>query len=82
MEKFYTVIDINKSKREMQNIYILHLKIIKISKVLWVVNILTELGDIKLSITSGTEYPTGCVRLSYYDKANSEKVRSSAIDDL
>ena len=31
---------------------------------------------------AGTEYNTGCVRLSYYDKANHDKVRNAAMDDL
>lgn len=42
----------------------------------------TELGNIELSILAGTKYNTGCVRLSYFDKANSEKVRNAAMDDL
>ncbi|MBR4219224.1 MAG: hypothetical protein IKR71_09320 [Bacteroidales bacterium] len=49
----------------------------------WFSTFTTELGDIQLSIMPGSKkYDTGMVRLSYYDKANSEKVRSSAIDDL
>ena len=42
----------------------------------------TELGSIELSIIPGSNHDEGLVRLSYYDKANSEKVRSSAMDDL
>ena len=48
----------------------------------WYTTFSTELGDIELSITAGTKYNTAAVRLGYYDKANSEKVRSSAMDDL
>ncbi len=49
---------------------------------MWYTTFTTELGDIELSIMSGTKYNTAMVRLSYYDKANSEKVRSAAMDDL
>jgi hypothetical protein len=31
---------------------------------------------------AGTKYNTAMVRLSYYDRANSEKVRNAAMDDL
>lgn len=55
---------------------------IKNGKYEWYTIFSTELGDIELSIMEGTEYDTGKVRLSYYDKINSEKVRSSAMDDL
>ncbi|MBQ6072050.1 MAG: hypothetical protein IKQ75_00240 [Bacteroidales bacterium] len=48
----------------------------------WYTTFTTELGDIELTIMAGTEYGTACVRLSYYDKANSEKVHSAAMDDL
>ena len=48
----------------------------------WYTTFSTDLGDIELSITAGTKYNTAAVRLGYYDKANSEKVRSSAMDDL
>lgn len=48
----------------------------------WYTIFSTELGDIELSIIAGAGYQKGAVRLSYYDKANSAKVRSSAIDDL
>lgn len=49
---------------------------------MWYTTFTTELGDIELSIMSGTEHLTACVCLSYIDKANSEKVRSAAMDDL
>ena len=49
---------------------------------MWYTIFTTELGDIELTIMSGIEYNTACVRLSYYDKANSEKVRNAAMDDL
>ncbi|MBR4512800.1 MAG: hypothetical protein IKO59_08455 [Bacteroidales bacterium] len=55
---------------------------LKEDEYVWYTTFTTELGDIELSIIAGTKYLTGCVRLSYFDKANSEKVRSSAIDDL
>lgn len=55
---------------------------IKEDKYEWYTTFSTELGDIKLSIIEGTEYHTAAVRLSYYDKANSDKVRQSAMDDL
>ena len=55
---------------------------LKEDKYEWYTVFSTELGDIELSILSGTVYHTAAVRLSYYDKANSEKVRSSAMDDL
>ena len=42
----------------------------------------TELGNIVLAIVAGIEYHTAAVCLSYFDKANSDKARSSAIDDL
>ena len=48
----------------------------------WYTIFSTDLGNIELSITAGTKYNTAAVRLGYYDKINSEKVRSSAIDDL
>ena len=48
----------------------------------WYTTFSTELGDIELSIMAGTKYHTAMVRLSYYDKANSEKVRNAAMDDL
>ncbi len=48
----------------------------------WYSSFTTELGMIELTIMPGNDYNEGMVRLSYYDKANSEKVRSSAIDDL
>lgn len=48
----------------------------------WYTSFVTELGEIELSIIADTKYDTGCVRLSYYDKANSEKVRNAVMDDL
>lgn len=48
----------------------------------WHTTFLTELGDVELSIIEGTQYMTGAVRLTYYDKINSVKVNNSAIDDL
>ncbi len=48
----------------------------------WFTTFSTDLGDIQISLAPGSKYNTAMVRLSYYDKANSEKVRSSAIDDL
>ena len=55
---------------------------LKDGEYVWYTTFTTELGDIELTIISGIEYNTACVRLSYYDKANSEKVRSAAMDDL
>lgn len=55
---------------------------IKEDKYEWYTVFSTELGDIELSIIEGTKYHTAAVRLSYYDKANSDKVRQSAMDDL
>ncbi len=55
---------------------------LKDGEYVWYTTFTTELGDIELSIMSGREYDTAMVRLSYYDKANSEKVRSAAMDDL
>ena len=55
---------------------------LKDGEYVWYTTFTTELGDIELSIMSGTKYNTAMVRLSYYDKANSEKVRSAAMDDL
>ena len=49
---------------------------------MWYTTFTTELGDIELAIMSGTEYDTAMVRLAYHDKANSEKVRNAAMDDL
>lgn len=45
----------------------------------WYTTFSSELGDIVLSIVDNYGMS---VRLSYYDKANSEKVRSAAMDDL
>ena len=48
----------------------------------WYTVFTTELGKIELTIMAGTKYNTACVRLSYYDKANSTKALNSAMDDL
>lgn len=50
-------------------------------EVVWFTGWSTELGDIELSIVGGS-YCKGHARLVYYDKANSDTVRQSAIDDL
>ena len=55
---------------------------LKEGEYVWYTTFTTELGDIELTIMSGTEYDTAMVRLSYHDKANSEKVRNAAMDDL
>lgn len=55
---------------------------LKDGEYVWYTTFTTELGDIELAIMSGTEYDTAMVRLAYYDKANSEKVRNAAMDDL
>ena len=48
----------------------------------WYTTFSTELGDIRLSISSGIKYNTAAVTLVYSDKINNDKVRSSAMDDL
>ena len=48
----------------------------------WYTIFSTKLGNIELSVVEGFEYHTGKVKLSYYDKANGEKVRNAAMDDL
>lgn len=48
----------------------------------WYTVFSTELGNVELSIVDGTQYQTGAVRLTYYDKTNSDKVLNSAMDDL
>ncbi len=58
------------------------MRALKYGEYVWYTTFTTELGDIELAIMSGTEYNTAMVRLSYYDKANSEKVRNAAMDDL
>lgn len=55
---------------------------LKEGEYIWYTMFTTELGDIELSLMAGTKYNTDCVRLSYYDKANHEKVRNAAMDDL
>ena len=42
----------------------------------------TELGDIELTLVGGTFINKVRVKLSYYDKVNSNRVRQSAMDDL
>lgn len=48
----------------------------------WYTSFSTELGYIRLSITSGIKYHTAAVTLVYFDKINSDKIRQSAMDDL
>ena len=48
----------------------------------WYTVFSAELGEIELSIVSGEKYHTASVGLRYIDKANSEKVRNAAMDDL
>lgn len=50
-------------------------------EVIWFTGWTTELGDIELSLVGGS-YGKGHARLMYYDKANSDAVNQSAIDDL
>lgn len=58
------------------------MKALREEKYTWFTTFTTELGEIKLSVVAGSSYSTGLVCLTYKDKANSEKVRSSAMDDL
>lgn len=55
---------------------------IKEGEYVWYTIFTTELGEIELTFVEGADYLTGKVRLSYYDKVNSDKVRKAAIDDL
>lgn len=55
---------------------------LKDEKYEWYTNFSTELGTIKLTISEGEKYSTGRVVLVYMDKANGEKVRNAAMDDL
>ena len=55
---------------------------LKEEKYEWYTSFSTELGTIKLTISEGEKYSTGRVVLIYMDKANAEKVRSAAMDDL
>ena len=55
---------------------------LKDDEYVWYTTFTTELGDIELFIMAGTQYNTAMVCLAYYDKANSEKVRNAAMDDL
>lgn len=51
-------------------------------QVMWDTGFRTELGDIELCISRGTSSGKGYVRLVYYDRANSEKIKQSALDEL
>lgn len=62
------------------NFFVMHA--LKDEKYEWYTNFSTELGSIKLTISEGEEYSTGRVVLVYMDKANGEKVRNAAMDDL
>lgn len=42
----------------------------------------TELGEIELSIVDGVLFHSGTVRIVYYDKINTQKVKKAAMDDL
>lgn len=55
---------------------------IKDGEYVWYTTFTTELGEIELSLVEGTKYQTAKVRLLYSDKANSDKVRKAAMDDL
>lgn len=48
----------------------------------WFSTFQTSLGEIELTLSQGTGYETGKVVLTYRDKANSDKVRNAAMDDL
>ncbi len=50
-------------------------------EVVWYTAWSEDLGDIELTIV-GSSYGNGCVRLSYFDKANSETVKQAALEDL
>ena len=62
------------------NGFIMHA--LKEGEYVWYTTFTTGLGDIQLSIAEGPKYATAMVRLVYRDKANGEKVRSAAMDDL
>lgn len=47
----------------------------------WFTVFSTDLGDIELTVVSGS-YGKGMVKLSYFDKKNTETVTQSALDDL
>ena len=51
-------------------------------KYVWYTTFTTELGDIELTLVGSDYGSKGMVCLRYSDKANSEKVRSAAMDDL
>lgn len=48
----------------------------------WYTTFSTELGDVELSIIEGTQYMTGAVMITYYDRINSDKVNNAEMDDL
>ena len=62
------------------NFFVMHA--LEEEKYEWYTNFSTELGTIKLTISEGEKYSTGRVVLVYMDKANGEKVRNAAMDDL
>ncbi len=65
---------------DYNNALIMHA--IKNGEYVWYTTFTTELGEIELSFVEGTKYQTAKVRLLYSDKANSDKVRKAAMDDL
>ena len=48
----------------------------------WYTVFSTELGDIELTLAGGSVGYKARVRLSYYDRVNTETVKQSALDDL
>lgn len=58
------------------------MKAIKDGEYVWYTTFTTELGEVELSLVEGTDFLTGKVKLLYSDKANSDKVRKAAMDDL
>lgn len=48
----------------------------------WFAIFRTDLGDIELTLVGGTYSHLARVRLSYYDKENTNTVRQNALDDL
>lgn len=49
---------------------------------IWYTSFETAEGEIRLSLSEGISYHTGRVRLIYFDKTNTDKVRKAAFDDL
>lgn len=49
---------------------------------IWYTSFETAEGEIRLSLGEGISYHTGRVRLVYFDKTNTDKVRQAAFDDL